>query len=406
VPRQVTLVLQRADGSVVGALPPFAVATPWWQEVESVVAGAAERGADVTVLRMIAVEPDPSDPSGMGGTATYAAELHGAAPPDLAAVDGAMPGLDDHALRLPWARPGGPARELAWAARVLADCGRAATGPPHQMRTWNLSSIWTIPTNLGPVWLKSVPPFFAHEGSVIAWLAQPGLPPLLGHESGRVLMADIPGVDRYDASLPTLQLAVERLVALQARVAARVDELRALGTADWRWPALRPLIDDVVERHRHELEPSEQRAVDRLVGGLDARCAAIDACGLPPTLVHGDFHPGNLRGDDRDLFILDWGDSGVGHPLFDVAAMVERIDSERRTLLMTTWAGAWLDHRPGADPSRAATLIEPVAALRQAVIYRGFLDGIEPSEQVFHARDPALWLRRVAQSHAQDSSPS
>jgi hypothetical protein len=402
VPRRVTLVLQRADGSVVGTLAPFAVATPWWQEVEHVVAGAAELGVDVTVLRMIDVEPDPTDPSGMGGAATYAAEMHGPAPPDLESVDHAVPGLDDHTLRLPWARPGGPARELAWAGRVLAQCGRHVTARPRQMRTWNLSSIWTIPTNGGPVWLKSVPPFFAHEGSVIEWLAQPGLPPLLGHAPGRLLMADIPGADLYDAPLRTLQLAVERLVAMQNRVAERVDELRALGPADWRWPALRPLIDDVVERHRHELEPAEQRALDRVVDGLDARCAAIDACGLPATFVHGDFHPGNLRGDDRDLVILDWGDCGVGHPLFDVAAMVERIDAERRTSLMTTWARAWLDHRPGSDPGRAATLIEPVAAFRQAVIYRGFLDGIEPSEQVFHARDPALWLRRAARYDAQN----
>ena len=114
------------------------------------------------------------------------------------------------------------------------------------------------------------------------------------------------------------------------------------------------------------------------------------------TLVHGDFHPGNLRGDDRDLFLLDWGDCGVGHPLFDVAAMVERLDGAARPTLMSGWAQSWLDRTPGSDPLRAARLIAPIAALRQAVIYRGFLDGIEPSERCYHASDPALWLRRAA----------
>jgi hypothetical protein len=33
---------------------------------------------------------------------------------------------------------------------------------------------------------------------------------------------------------------------------------------------------------------------------------------------------------------------------------------------------------------------------RQAVIYRGFLDAIEPDERVFHAADPGLWLARAA----------
>jgi Ser/Thr protein kinase RdoA (MazF antagonist) len=360
-----------------------------------VVEGAAARGADVTVLRLVRAEPDPDDPFGMGGAVTYVAELHGSVP------DGLRPtseSLDDHPLRLPWAQVGGPARELAWAEQVLAECGRERTGPPHQMRAWNLSSIWTIPTNVGPVWLKSVPPFFAHEGAIIERLAAPELPPLLGSTAGRVLMADIAGTDQYDAALPTLEHAVAALVSIQHRVTDQVDELLALGLADWRWPALRVRIDDVAVRHRHELDRAEQRALDRLVGTLDRRCADIDACGLPMALVHGDFHPGNLRGDDAHLFILDWGDCGVGHPLFDVAAMMERLDPAWCTSLMATWARAWRGHRPASDPLRAATLIEPVAALRQAVIYRGFLDGIEPSERCFHAADPARWLRRAARS--------
>ena len=58
--------------------------------------------------------------------------------------------------------------------------------------------------------------------------------------------------------------------------------------------------------------------------------------------------------------------------------------------------------RRGRRPCPAATrrarreLLAPVAALRQAVIYRGFLDHIEPSEHPYHRRDPARWLRRAA----------
>jgi Ser/Thr protein kinase RdoA (MazF antagonist) len=264
------------------------------------------------------------------------------------------------------------------------------------MRTWNLSSIWMIPTSAGPVWLKSVPPFFAHEGRVVEWLDEPDLPPLIGCDAGRVLMADIPGDDQYDAAVPLLQRAVETLVAMQHRVCDRLDDLRALGLPDWRWDALRVLIDDVVDRHARELDRSEQRALTRLTNAYEARCDDVDACGLPMTLVHGDFHPGNLRGDADRLFLLDWGDCGVGHPLFDVPAMVERLVPDARDALWATWEQQWRERCPGSDPTRAATLIEPLAALRQAVIYRAFLDGIEPSERVFHASDPARWLRRAA----------
>ena len=51
---------------------------------------------------------------------------------------------------------------------------------------------------------------------------------------------------------------------------------------------------------------------------------------------------------------------------------------------------------PGAL-DRAADLLGPVRALRQAMIYQVFLDGIEPDERVYHSGDPAHWLRKAAE---------
>ena len=45
---------------------------------------------------------------------------------------------------------------------------------------------------------------------------------------------------------------------------------------------------------------------------------------------------------------------------------------------------------------RKTALLAPIAAARQAVIYRNFLDNIEPSEQVYNRADPAKWLKRTA----------
>jgi hypothetical protein len=57
---------------------------------------------------------------------------------------------------------------------------------------------------------------------------------------------------------------------------------------------------------------------------------------------------------------------------------------------------AWERAVPGSDPTQAARLLEPIAALRQAVIYEMFLAGIEPDERIYHARDPVIWLERAA----------
>jgi hypothetical protein len=60
------------------------------------------------------------------------------------------------------------------------------------------------------------------------------------------------------------------------------------------------------------------------------------------------------------------------------------------------WLLLWRKAVPGSDPMRASQLIAPIAAARQAVIYQGFLDAIEPAEHPYHRSDPAEWLTRTA----------
>ena len=132
------------------------------------------------------------------------------------------------------------------------------------MRTWNLSSVWRLPTTDGPAWLKVVPPFFAHEGAVIDRLAGGPVPILLGRDGRRILMADIPGDDRYDATGAELLRMIDGLVAIQAAWAGRIDELLALGVPDWRGPVLSVLIADVVARTADQLIGRRARDPGRL----------------------------------------------------------------------------------------------------------------------------------------------
>jgi hypothetical protein len=387
-PRKARVVLVAPDGRLLGALPVTPVATPWWQDIEPVVrAVRATHGMDITVLRLLKV----GAPRESGIEVTYLAETT-----SPVRVEPWAGSLNEHPLRLPYAKPGGPAADLAWAMRVLKGRGYVPTQPPIQVRTWNLSSLWRIPVEGQTLWLKSVPTFFAHEGLLLEALAGGPVPVLLGHEGGRMLMTEIPGEDLYGADSPTLLRMVELLVDLQRQRVGRTDELLGLGLPDWRSAQMAPRVEAVITRNAPQLAPEDRAILEGFAASLPRRFADLSACGIPDSLVHGDFHPGNLRGGADHLTLLDWGDSCVGHPLLDQSAFLERSPSEAVEPLRRRWHDAWSDAAPGSDPSRASALLAPVAAARRAAVYQGFLDRIEPSEHPYHLADPTDWLQRTA----------
>ncbi|SFR74195.1 Phosphotransferase enzyme family protein [Agromyces sp. CF514] len=415
--REVELELCLPTGEMLGTTASFTAAEPWTQFVHPVVAAAREQlGLDVTVLRVRDVETLPiwasasasaSEPASTSTSAPasasapvrvrYLAEV--AARPDpslsLLPVDAeAAAATRPDPLRMPWATPGGPATTLSWADSRLAELCVSRVAPAVQVRSWNLSSLWLLTTDAGTVWLKQVPPFFAHEGAVIERMSRHAVPRVLARRDDAVLLAEIPGEDLYEASRAQLATMIDLLVAMQRDCIDDVDDLLALGLPDWRLPALAELGSHALgvwaDRLPHELRTT----VESLIAGFDDRARRLDACGLPDTLVHGDFHSGNVRGIGLDLTVLDWGDSGVGHPLLDVAAFTQRLPSADAAFARAHWMRRWAD--TGADAAEALRLLDPVAALRQAIIYQGFLERIEADERVYHRDDPVPWFTQAA----------
>lgn len=392
-PRLAELVLVDDQGDVLGALVPIEVASPWWNDIGPLLdAVQARDGLRPTVLRLLSAARE-SQP---GGAVRYLAEVAAPVPAHLLRPwAGALP---DHPLRHAYARPGGPAADLAWACGVLQAHGLAAAGPPQQIRTWNLSSLWRLPTaGGGTAWLKVVPPFFAHEGQVLEMLAGQPVPRLLGRDGARMLLAPIEGDDLYEADLSCCRAMVDLLADLQSSWQGRGDELAALGLPDWRGPAYTLAAASLLRRRGAELKAAHRDSLAAFVQGLPQRWAAIAGCGLAEGLVHGDCHRGNFRGTPRQLTLLDWGDSGVGHPLLDQPALLSRVPAPWVEPLRQHWVSAWRRHQPRADVARAARLLAPLASLRQALIYQRFLDHIEDAEHPYHRADVPHWLERTAE---------
>jgi len=380
----VTLVVTR-DGGVLGAMEPFDVETPWWVDVVPIV----ERFPGLAVLRLLEAEPAPGHT--MGGRVTYLVERRDDIPAGEADLGrlGAWGGeLAADPLRMPWAYPGGPTADLEWAAGQIE-----MTGRPVQQRTWNLSAIWCLPTSDGPVWMKCVPPFYRHEPAVIRLLSDKPVPRLLATETHRMLLADLPGEDGYNATRQTREALIELLIDIQISTIERIGDFEAVGVPDRRWAALMEAAEAVVVRHA----PGDE-VLRRLIDGAEQRIAAIDDCGLPYVLVHGDAHAGNARvgqGADPGIW-FDWGDCRISHPILDVGVLL-RGDDEHADGLVAHWLEAWKRALPGTEPHRAWQLLKPLAMLGEAVVYQGFLDGIEATERPYHVNDVPAALARAAE---------
>lgn len=363
--RTVTLVLVGPDGRPLGALAPFPVELPWWQEV-------GEIDDRFQVLRLL----HGDRPAPPGGHVTYLAQT--ASPP--AGLRPAEVDLAPHPRRAAYAEIGGPGATLAWAESVLE---RPIVA--RQQRTWNLSAIWRLDGGPQPVWLKQVPAFFAHEPHAIRIVdaVVPGLTPTLIADGpdGRMLMAHAPGEDGYGAG-----------EEVRARIAEAFHPVQA-GLAGADLPI--PRVHADAEQYSRLAAPHYGTidGLERLIDGLPERFAAIEECGLPDTLVHGDLHPGNVRVGDR-LTIMDWGDCHIGHPAFDILRLTGDVD--RPGALLDAWAARWRRSVPGSDPLRAAELMRPVAALRSAAVYAAFVAAIEPSEWPYHASDVPAALAAAA----------
>lgn len=366
-----------------GEIGPYPVEPEWWAEVGPVGSRLESvLGVPVTVLRLLSVV---GGDGARDGHVTYHVE---AAALPAVALRPTVATIPDERLRLPWATAAGVQELLDWAAAQVPVVGR-----PVLHKTWNLAALWRIPVAGGHAWLKATPPFAADEAAAIGLLGavDPGLVPrVLASAPGRVLLADVPGEDLWNATDAQVTSTITRFVAAQARaaVAGRAESLGHRGDA-----VLRARLEALVEGPlRDRLTAAEHAGVRALFPRWDA----LAGCGLPDTLVHGDFHPGNWRGAPGEPpVVLDFADAHWGDPVQDGLRAIDHLPAERRPTARTAWVQAWRSAVPGSRPDEALRLAEPLAHLAYAVRYQEFLDNIEPSEQIYHRGDPEAAVRHA-----------
>jgi hypothetical protein len=226
--------------------------------------------------------------------------------------------------RSPWAKPGWFSAVVAWIDDQLGCRSIRRTGQVEQVKNWSVSCLLKLPTSVGELWFKAVPPFFPGEVGVTGTLAAefPTQVPRLvavDRERGWMLMhAFEGGLLRDEQDVARWEEALRTYAEMQVWSTDRVDDLLAAGCNDRRLPVMFAQFERLLADNEFlgaAIQPEEVVRLRALVPELKALAARLEATGIPCALEHGDLHCRNIS---SSLRFFDWSDACVAHPFFSL----------------------------------------------------------------------------------------
>ena len=166
-----------------------------------------------------------------------------------------------------------------------------------------------------------------------------------------MLTEDFGGVELGDVEdTPTWEQALRAYASSRSSGSDDTDGLRALGCPDRTLAVLEreieeTLADPLLVELPRGLEPDEVEALPALAERLRAACHRLAALDIPPTLEHGDLHPGNVRIRDGRPVFYDWTDGCVSVPLFSLPPFLEDAAAGARDRLRDAYLEPWTARR-------------------------------------------------------------
>ncbi len=264
---------------------------------------------------------------------------------------------------------------------------RTAEPEPVQIRSWG--EVWRVPLRAADLYLKIVPPLFAHEIPLTQRLADwfPELLPrllstntergwLLMHDSGTPLRTRL----KQTGDWTLWQKPLEQMAQLQIASIPSVSEILAVKPFDWRLAQLPQCYETLLRAEyeiisvRENFGMNEFARFRELQSQYTAGCRRLTDYGLPETLHHDDFHCQNIYLDADHIVFADWGESGVGHPFFTaqislrMASYILHLpeDAPQIDQLRDTYLNVWTDFLPLAELQTAFALAERVHRVARA----------------------------------------
>ncbi len=286
-----------------------------------------------------------------------------------------------------FARPGWLQELFQWTEEQIGPLGLRLTGAFRQLNASPTFSLTRMETNAGALWFKATGEPNSHELPVtvaLGGLFPRYIPRILAvhHAWNGWLSAEVEGVSLDQSTdVPTWERAAEELAELQIASVGKTVELLEAQTKDLRVPNLVERIDPFVARMGELMAAQEKPTPAPLVRselvtlaeGLKECCALLASCGLPNTLGHLDFNPGNiLVSGDRCVF-LDWAEGCVAPPLLTFEYLREHVarsgieESAVGERLSAAYLRAWASFYSPGDLRRALTLSPLIAVFAYAI---------------------------------------
>ncbi|MFW5472464.1 hypothetical protein ACOCJ5_04065 [Knoellia sp. CPCC 206450] len=223
--------------------------------------------------------------------------------------------------------------ELArWLLPAIEATGRQVTGPLVQERVRFWSTVLTVETDRGKVWVKENAPSQAFEAALVRVVEEvvPGtVAPIVAVEPDRgwLATADLGQPMWHGETMPPLESWVAtagQYARAQRDLADHEDRLLATGLS--RFPSspdrvvawCEALLSSLLtlpadDPRRPTAEEAEQVRDGR--GRVEEAAATLEGSGVPHSLQHNDLHLGNAFPLSDGAAIIDLGDALWAHPL-------------------------------------------------------------------------------------------
>ena len=286
----------------------------------------------------------------------------------------------------------------------LAESGLPATESPRLAYQGPMGAVLRAQSDDQATYLKWPTLAFPHEAAITHTLSRhaPGAVPAViaaEHAENWLLMHDHRGRP-LQAEPPHRWIeGLRHHAELQRASVEWVDEIPAVGGQTRSLERLAGAIPTMLDYEDlgGRFAPEVRQAWVAGVPALIDACAALDAVGLPGTLVHGDLHPGNIvvTPDDRYV-VVDWSDAAVGNPFVDLATYLTRTkDRDLRVRLLDAYVDVWDGFVDRARLDTAAALAMAVGCLYQVQTYQALDAALdEPDRAIFTGSD-AGWAKRA-----------